>query len=465
MMKRHDEIAGGIKVLVPAGMLGAGIDRRQVKYGIACGAHAIAVDSGSTDSGPSYLARAVSKMNRDAIRHDMEVMMSEAHEARIPILVGTCGTCGADAAVDWTRDIVMDVARGLGIRPKIACLYSEQRAGLLKQKNAQGLITALEPMGPLTDDLLQRCEHIVALMGPEPYIEALNAGADIVLGGRTTDTAVLAAVPLMRGAGVAPSWHASKICECGGQCSVHPRMGGVLMTVGRDEFDIEPLSAANQCTPRTVSAHMLYEASDPDMMVEPGGILDVREAIYTPLDERITRVSGSKWNPMPYTMKLEGAAAGPYQTIMIVGIQDPEVLANLNEFHDRMMAALIERIRSTFDPDVPQFDVSLRFYGWNGVSGRRMSPDATPPHEVGVLFVVTAATQDLADQMAKACNPYFFHFPVRSDAELPSYAFPFTPAEIPRGRVYEFLLNHVVHTRDGLELTRVAWPELTDQQT
>jgi hypothetical protein len=130
-----------------------------------------------------------------------------------------------------------------------------------------------------------------------------------------------------------------------------------------------------------------------------------------------------------------------------------------------MMAALIERIRSTFDPDVPQFDVSLRFYGWNGVSGRRMSPDATAPHEVGVLFVVTAATQDLADQMAKACNPYFFHFPVRSDAELPSYAFPFTPAEVPRGRVYEFLLNHVVHTRDGLELTRVAWPELTDQQT
>ena len=32
---------------------------------------------------------------------------------------------------------------------------------------------------------------------------------------------------------------------------------------------------------------------------------------------------------MPYTMKLEGASSGPYQTIMLIGIQDPEVLADL----------------------------------------------------------------------------------------------------------------------------------------
>jgi hypothetical protein len=77
------------------------------------------------------------------------------------------------------------------------------------------------------------------------------------------------------------------------------------------------------------------------------------------------------------------------------------------------------------------------------------------------LFVVTAPSQDLADQMAKACNPYFFHFPLHSDGELPSYAFPFTPAEMPRGPVYEFLLNHVVHTADGLELTRTEWVDLS----
>ena len=126
MDERNAEIANGVKVLVPAGMLGAGINADYVRHGISRGAHAIAVDAGSTDSGPSYLARAVSKMNRAAISRDMEVLVSQAYAAHIPLLVGTCGTCGADDAVNWTRDIVIDVAGSLGIQPNIACLYSEQ---------------------------------------------------------------------------------------------------------------------------------------------------------------------------------------------------------------------------------------------------------------------------------------------------------------------------------------------------
>jgi len=49
--------------------------------------------------------------------------------------------------------------------------------------------------------------------------------ADIVLGGRTTDTAVLAAVPVLRGAGAGAAWHAAKIAECGALCTMQPRAG------------------------------------------------------------------------------------------------------------------------------------------------------------------------------------------------------------------------------------------------
>ena len=460
MTERQDSIAGGITVLVPSGMLGAGVKDVHVQYGISRGAQAIAVDSGSTDSGAAYLACAVSKMNRESIKRDLQVLMAAAHEARIPLLVGSCGTGGTDAGVDWTRDIAMEVAGELGIAPKIACLYSEQDATALVSKNRQGKVTPLAPMGPVSDETLQSCEHIVALMGPEPYIRALENGADIVLGGRTTDTAVLAAVPLMKGAGAAPSWHAAKVAECGGQCTVNPGRGGVLITVGKSCFDIEPLEVANRCSPLSVSSHMLYETADPTVLTEPGGILDVSAALYSAVTPRITRVTGSLWRPMPYTMKLEGARAGAYQTLMLIGIEDPQVLARLDWLHAQMQAALIERIRSTFGEEASDFDVSLRIYGWNGVSGRKVPAGTAPPREVGILFVVTAHTQELANRMAKACNPYFFHFPVQLESELPSYAFPFTPAEIPRGRIYEFVLNHVVHTADGFELTRIGWADL-----
>jgi hypothetical protein len=461
-MTDRDSLPGEIKIIVPTGMLGGGVHRHHVQYGIACGAHAIAVDSGSTDSGPSYLARGVSKMNREAIKHDLEILISEANRARIPLLVGTCGTSGTDAGVDWTRDIAIEVAGELGITPKIACLYSEQTPAELARRNRQGKITPLPPLEPITDSALESCEHIVALMGPEPYMAAIAAGAGIVLGGRTTDTAVLAAIPLMKGAGAGAAWHAAKIAECGGQCTVNPRHGGVLVRVGEDAFDVEPLDLSNQCSPESVSAHLLYENSDPFRLTEPGGVLDVSGADYQWVDNRITRVTGSKWEPMPYTMKLEGARSGDFQTIMLIGIEDPEVLANLDEFHDRMQRVLTDRITRTFGAAV-RFDLSLRLYGWNGTSGRPVPAGTPPPRDVGVMFVVTAPTQDLANRMAKACNPYFFHTPLREGIEMPSYAFPFTPAEIPRGQVYEFVLNHVVHTHDGFELVRTEWTDLAEK--
>jgi hypothetical protein len=453
-MNETDRLSDAINIIVPTGMLGGGVSLKQVQYGIACGASAIAVDSGSTDSGPAYLARGVSKMNRESIKRDLKILMGEAHAAKIPLLVGTCGTSGTDAGVDWTRDIAREVAAELGIAPKITCLYSEQRPDALIAKNREGKITPLPPHGPVSDADLRSCAHIVALMGPEPYIAALQAGADIVLGGRTTDTAVLAAVPLMCGAGVAQAWHAAKIAECGGLCTVNPSLGGVLMRVGRDAFEIEPLDLDNQCSPETVSAHLLYENSDPFILTEPGGALDATHADYRWVDNRITRVTGSRWTPKPYTMKLEGARGGDFQTIMLIGIEDPEVLANLDEFHDLMQRTLTKRIARTFGAEAARFDVSLRIYGWNGTSGRPVPKGTMPPRDVGVMFVVTAPTQELADRMAKACNPAFFHTPLRPGIEMPSYAFPFTPAEIPRGQVYEFVLNHVVQTRDGFELVR-----------
>jgi hypothetical protein len=459
-MTETDRLIDAVKIIVPTGMLGGGVSARQVQYGIACGAAAIAVDSGSTDSGPAYLARGVSKMNRESVKRDLKILMAEAHAAKIPLLVGTCATSGTDSGVDWTRDIVREVASELGIAPKIACLYSEQNADVLIGKNREGRIAALPPLGPVSAADLKSCEHIVALMGPEPYIAALKAGADIVLGGRTTDTAVLAAVPLMRGAGTAQAWHAAKIAECGGLCTVNPSLGGVLMRIGADAFEIEPLDLDNQCSPETVSAHLLYENSDPFTLTEPGGVLDASGADYRWVDNRITRVTGSRWTPKPYTMKLEGARGGDFQTIMLIGIEDPEVLANLDEFHDLMQRTLTSRIKRTFGEEAARFDVSLRIYGWNGTTGQPVPKGTMPPRDVGVMFVVTAPTQELANRMAKACNPYFFHTPLRRGIEMPSYAFPFTPAEIPRGQVYEFVLNHVVHTRDAFELVRTEMIDL-----
>lgn len=442
------------RILVPAGALGSGVRADEVEAGLALSPHAIALDAGSTDSGPAYLATGKSKYSRQSVRRDLEILMAARQRAGVPLLIGSCGTSGCDAAVDWTLEIVLELAAEQGTSPRIAVLYAEQDKAVIAARNAAGAVQPLAPAGALDDERIEACEHIVALLGPEPYVAALEAGADIVLGGRTTDTAVLAAMALKRGAHVGAAWHAAKIAECGGLCTENPTSPGVMMSVDGEGFTIAPLAPENRCTPYTVSAHMLYENSDPFRLVEPGGVLDVTAARYEALDERTVRVTGSAWTPAPYTMKLEGAGGGPFQTMMLVGIEDPAVMADLDGFLERMGQALRQRVKRTLGEAADSVGISLRPYGWNAVSGRPVPAGTAPPREIGLMFVATAPSQALATEAAKVCNPYFFHFPVREGKELPSYAFPFSPAEIERGQVFEFHLNHVIEVADPFELVR-----------
>lgn len=452
-MSQH--VVDRTNILVPIGALGTGIREELVRAGIEQGAHAIACDAGSTDSGPAYLATGKSKYSRSAVKRDMDILMRLREEAGIPLLIGSCGTSGCDLALDWVRDIALEIMRERGLNARIALLYSELEPSLVKDFAAVGRVTPLPPKSDVDPAAFDECAHIVALMGPEPYIAALDSGANIVLGGRTTDTAVLAAVALRNGAGKAATWHASKTAECGGVCSVYTRDGGVTIRIEADAFEVEPLSATNRCTPDTVSAHMLYENTDPYKLIEPGGILDVTDARYIPVDDRIVRVEGSRWTEMPYTMKLEGAGGGLYQTIMLVGIQAPEVLSEIDFFISKMHKVLEEKVETSLGESAGKYHISLRAYGHNAVSGLPVPADAPPPREIGLLFVATASTQELATQIAKTCNNMFFHMPLQPEMELPSYAFPFSPAEIERGQLYEFKLNHVIHVDDPLELVRM----------
>src|SRR5438105_6272868 len=94
-----------VRVLVPVGMLGGGFPPGTVERGIALGADLVAVDAGSTDSGPHYLGTATAKTARAAVARDLRAILPAAHAAGIPVVVGSCGTSGTDAGVDWVHDV------------------------------------------------------------------------------------------------------------------------------------------------------------------------------------------------------------------------------------------------------------------------------------------------------------------------------------------------------------------------
>lgn len=445
-----------VRLLIPTGMLGAGFAPEGIERGLELGVDAITVDGGSTDSGPHYLGTGTAKTTAAAVARDLRYLLRASARAGIPLIVGSCGTSGTDSGVDWVAGIAHDVLREEGLDLRVARVYSEQRAADLKERLNEGRVHPLPPMGDLDADTLESCTHIVGVMGHEPIVAALQAGADVVLAGRATDTAVAAAVPLMLGMPAGPTWHASKIVECGAQCTTNPRSGPVMATIDRTGFVIESLDPAAACTPTSVAAHMCYETVDPFRMREPDGELVVGDAVYTALDDRRVRVEGSRFEfADQFTIKLEGARLSGYSTMSFSAIRDPHILAGIESWADFLREVLTDRVQQTLGLERPQYDVDLRLYGYDAVLGR-IDPADRPPREVGVMLLVQAADQATATAVAKVANPLMLHLPTRDMAYLPSLAFATSPAEIERGATYEFVLNHVVDVDDPSSMFRLV---------
>jgi hypothetical protein len=442
----------GVGIIFPTGMLGAGFSAESVKRGIAMGATAIAVDGGSTDSGPYYLGAGVAKTDASAVERDLRILLAATRENRIPLIVGSCGTAGTDGGVDWVADIATRIAAEDRLSFRMARIYSELDAGTVVAAIDQGRVRSLPPSSNLTPETVRSCSHIVALMGHAPIVAALEAGAEVVLAGRATDTSMVAAVALMHGLPGGPAWHAAKTVECGGQCTTNPTAGGVHVRIDSTGFTVMPLSPDAACTPASVAAHMLYENADPFRLLEPTGTLDTSAATYTAIDERTVRVEGSRFELSPHpTAKLEGARLAGYETISIVGIRDPHILAGLDTWLRYLRSVLEERVRATLDLDPQHYDLALQCYGANAVLGP-LENAAGPAREIGLLFKVRAPSQETATAIAMTANPLLLHLPLPGMDHLPSFAFATSPAEIERGPSYEFVLNHV------LDLDHAAGP-------
>jgi hypothetical protein len=246
-----DELNGdAIRVLAPTGVLGSGFLESSFKDGLRRQPHFIGSDAGSTDPGPSPLGAGTTSFPARAIKRDLRLMLLGARQAKVPLLIGTCGGAGGEPHLQIVFDLLQEVAREEGLRFRTALIHAEQDKQVLKDKLRAGRIKPLDPAPEFDEDTIERATRIVGMMGAESYIAALAGGADVVLAGRSSDTAIFASVPIHRCFPEGLSWHAAKILECGAAAATHRKSPDCIMaTIGRDDFVIEPLDPELRCTP------------------------------------------------------------------------------------------------------------------------------------------------------------------------------------------------------------------------
>ena len=91
-------------------------------------------------------------------------------------------------------------------------------------------------------------------------------------------------------------------------------------------------------TPYTVSALMLYENADP--YYEPGGLLDVRSAQYTAIDDiSVSLEESAEHQASNYTIKLEAAGQLGFQIASFVLVRHAHYCAHIYKWADALKAS------------------------------------------------------------------------------------------------------------------------------
>ncbi|MBC7323625.1 MAG: acyclic terpene utilization AtuA family protein, partial [Acetomicrobium sp.] len=283
-----------LRILTPNGMLGYGFPVKWFKRALSMDPHVIAVDSGSTDSGPHKLAMGVMTCSKESYTKDISLLLEAIAEKKIPLLISSAGGAGTNAQVDTFINIIKKISREKGYHFKIATIYSEIDKSIIKEKLKKGQIAPCGPVEHLSEEEVDLATTIVAQMGVEPIVKVLKENdIDIVIAGRSYDPVTIAALPIKEGFDPGLAWHMGKIMECGALCA-EPAGKVMFGTIREDHFILEPGSLDERCTTWSVAAHTLYEKSHPYLLPGPGGILDLSNTSFEQIDDRRVKISGSK---------------------------------------------------------------------------------------------------------------------------------------------------------------------------
>lgn len=440
-----------LKIICPNGHLGfAPIRPESFNLAVAAGTDFIAADSGSDDIGPGPLGSDTSTSPLDWQRHDLEHMLLAARKLGVPMIIGSSGDTGSNSRVDLYVDIIRDLAKKHQLAPfKLGYFYSEVDKKWLGQQMRMGqTVAGLDGFADLTHEELDATERVVAMAGVHPFVELLKQGAEVIIGGRSSDAAIFAAAAIFHDYADDHAYYLGKVLECASFCA-EPYGGKetVMGEISDTDVQVTAMSPAQRCTVASVSGHAMYERSNPYGEFFAGGKLDMTNCHYEQLTEKTTRITGSKFiADQQVRVKLEGAGKVGERFIGFCGVRDPYTIANI----DRVMDWARDQVKQRFGDT--GYELHYNVYGRDGVMGDLDPMRNQPGHELGIMVQGVAPTAKMAEEVTMIGLRQMFY------ARLPdvkgtagSVSFPLDEV-LHASPAYRWTLNHTVAVDDPMQL-------------
>lgn len=447
-----------LRFLCPNGHLGfAPIKTESFYLGLDTKPDFILADSGSDDIGPGPLGSDTSTSPLEWQRHDLDHMLRASRQLGIPMIIGSAGDTGTNSRVDLYVKIIQELAEKNKISKfKLGYFYSEITKDYLKKKIAAGQsVKGLDGRPDLTLEELEATDRVVAMAGVHPYIKLLDMGADVIIGGRSSDCVIFAGPAIRAGFPEALSYYLGKVLECASFCA-EPYAGkeSVVGEISLEDVKVTAMHPHQRCTVASVAGHAMYERSNPFDEFVAGGRLDMSQCHYEQYDPKTTRITGPRFIPSDeFRVKLEGSGKVGERFIGMVGIRDPYTIAHI----EKVIQWAKDQVREKFGES--GYELYYHTYGKNGVMGEMEPIKDARPHELCVVVQGIAPKKEMAEEVCMTGTRQMFY------ARLPQVkgtagGVAFLLDEVlPASPAYRWTLNHTVATAHPLEFFPVRMTE------
>jgi hypothetical protein len=277
-----------------------------------------------------------------------------------------------------------------------------------------------EPLSTIRPRILSANAYI----GAFPLAEALNEGADVVIAGRSTDTALTLAPMIHKFGWAADDWDrlaagtiAGHIIECGAQCSGGncqvdwqniPRMADIGYPIVEAESDgsfivTKHRGAGGRVHSDTVKEQLLYELGDPRNYITPDCVADFTSIQLKDSGADRVRVWGIRGRERPPTLKLSISYANGWKAIGTLVYSWPQALEKARAA-DRIVRGRLAELGFEFD------EIYTEFFGVNACQGPAAPANPDPP-EVQLRIGVRAQDRKGVDRFTRELIPLVLNGP------------------------------------------------------
>ena len=346
----------------------------------------------------------------------MREILPDCVEKNIKVL-SNAGGVNVRGCAEAIKDIADDL--GLNGQVKIGVVTGDDVLNRLEEFLDGGVAINNMDTGESLSAILDRVQSANVYLGAQPLVEALDRGAQIIVGGRLTDTGLTLA-PLMHEFGwtfddwnkVATGTIAGHIIECGGQCSggncqfeweTIPDLANIGFPIVEAYPDGDFVVTKHENTGGrinipSIKEQLLYEMGDPKSYITPDVVADFTTIQLKDDGENRVRVHGIEGNPNTPFYKVSIAYSGGWKAVGTLVYAYPNAYQKA-QAADKILRARLDKLGLKFDT------ILTEFVGVNATHGHLSGEPRADIPEVQMRFGVRGQNKADVERFTKELAP------------------------------------------------------------